>query len=232
MIKREDIEKDFLGIPYQAHNKKRLEHLASLNLDLNNKSVLEVGAGIGCHTQFFIDRGCEIVSTDARDENIKILKTRYSNIKVLNVDLDSPFSLGIQFDIVYCYGTLYHLCKPEIAIRSMSFHCKDILLLETCVDFNLDAGVTMCPEDSNGASQSFAGMGCRPSRKWVFIELKRYFDNVYIPITQPDHPEFPIDWKKKRKDNNLTRAIFIGSRKKLDNNLLTNKLIMKQEGLK
>ena len=51
---------------YQLHNRKRQEHLASLNLPLGDKRVLEVGAGVGDHSKFFIDRGCSIDVTEAR----------------------------------------------------------------------------------------------------------------------------------------------------------------------
>ena len=40
---------------YQRHNQRRLEHLSSLNLDIFSKTVIEVGAGIGDHTSFFVD---------------------------------------------------------------------------------------------------------------------------------------------------------------------------------
>ena len=32
---------------YQRHNRRRQEHLASLDLDLRGKTVLELGAGLG-----------------------------------------------------------------------------------------------------------------------------------------------------------------------------------------
>jgi 16S rRNA A1518/A1519 N6-dimethyltransferase RsmA/KsgA/DIM1 with predicted DNA glycosylase/AP lyase activity len=38
-------------------------------LDLVGKSVLEVGAGVGDHTLYFLDRDCAVVSLEARGEN-------------------------------------------------------------------------------------------------------------------------------------------------------------------
>ena len=92
----------FLSNRYQRHNQRRLEHLASLGLNIGGLTVLEVGAGIGDHTSFFIDRGCKVVSSDARQENIKILRSRYPDIRVLRLDLDNPpRTLSEVFDIVY-----------------------------------------------------------------------------------------------------------------------------------
>ena len=61
-----EAEKSFRGGHYQRHNARRQEHLASLQLDLAGKRVLEVGAGIGDHTTFFLDRECTVVATEPR----------------------------------------------------------------------------------------------------------------------------------------------------------------------
>ena len=39
------------------------------------------------------------------------------------------------FDVVYCYGLLYHLENPAAALSAMAARCRDLLLLETCVSF-------------------------------------------------------------------------------------------------
>ncbi|MHA1290570.1 MAG: [2,4-di-O-methyl-alpha-L-fucopyranosyl-(1-_3)-alpha-L-rhamnopyranosyl-(1-_3)-2-O-methyl-alpha-L-rhamnopyranosyl] dimycocerosyl phenol-phthiocerol 3'''-O-methyltransferase, partial [Candidatus Thorarchaeota archaeon] len=67
---------------YQLHNKKRQEHLASLSLPIDGKIILEVGAGIGDHSQFFIDRGCPMVITDAREQNAEEIGERYQSPNV------------------------------------------------------------------------------------------------------------------------------------------------------
>lgn len=98
-------EEAFLSYHYQRHNQGRLEHLASLVLNITGSTVLEVGAGIGDHTSFFIDRGCQIVTSDARQENILKLRSRFPDLRVLKIDLDNPpETFNEIFDIVYCYG--------------------------------------------------------------------------------------------------------------------------------
>ena len=52
---------------YETHNRARLRHLASLGLELSGR-VLEVGSGPGDHTAFYLERGCSVVSIDARRE--------------------------------------------------------------------------------------------------------------------------------------------------------------------
>ena len=75
---------------YLRHNQRRLEHLASLRLPLRETSVLEVGAGIGDHTGFFVDRHCDVTCLEAREENLRILKERYPQVVALRLDMDDP----------------------------------------------------------------------------------------------------------------------------------------------
>ncbi|MCP8305470.1 MAG: methyltransferase domain-containing protein, partial [archaeon] len=197
----------FLSYHYQRHNQRRLEHLASLGLNIAGSAVLEVGAGIGDHTSFFIDRGCQIVTSDGRQENTAILRTRYPDVNVLHIDLDSPPKAVIElFDIVYCYGVLYHLKNPSVAIEFMSRCCRKMLLLETCVSFGDGDLFNSLTENAVNPTQSVSGRGSRPTRRWVYNQLKRHFEFVYLPVTQPNHEEFPIDWTRPPSKQTLTRA--------------------------
>jgi 2-polyprenyl-3-methyl-5-hydroxy-6-metoxy-1,4-benzoquinol methylase len=105
----------FLSEQAKDLNHARLRHLASLGLDLRGKRVLEVGAGIGLHTEFFEHLGCTVISTDGRPGNVQELCRRYPWRDARVFDLDAPKvpeGLG-RFDIVYCYGTLHHLQRPK-----------------------------------------------------------------------------------------------------------------------
>lgn len=220
----------FHSIQYQRHNQRRQEHLASLGLDLANSTVLEVGAGIGDHTSFFLDRGCEVVSTEARQDNLEILRYRYPNLQVRHLDLDNPDpTFNEVFDIVYCYGLLYHLQNPIEAIEFMSRCCQKMLLLETCVSFGDEELINPCLERAENPSQAISGHGCRPTRKWVYNRLKQHFDFVYMPITQPNHQEFPLDWTVAPSTNILTRSVYIASRQPLDNPILIEDIPLKQK---
>src|SRR5712691_377061 len=73
-----------------AINEARMTHLGTLNLPIEGKSVLEVGAGIGMLTGFCEDRGCSVLSTDARSENIAEIKRRHPERRVARLNLERP----------------------------------------------------------------------------------------------------------------------------------------------
>src|ERR1051326_7281244 len=132
VFKDRRIYADFLWPEYQQHNVSRLQHLESLGLDLAKKSVLELGAGIGDHSLFYLYRNCRV------------------------------------------------------------------LAVETCVAFGEEPKLNNCREMSSKPSQALHGEGCRPTRKWVFDELKLHYPYVYVTRTQPRHREFPTDWTRSR----------------------------------
>ncbi len=226
---RPDPQRVFHEDYYLRHNQRRLEHLASLGLPLAGATVLEVAAGIGDHTSFFLDRGCHVVSTEGRPENLAILRSRYPGLNVRHLDLDHPVDLGRTFDVVYCYGCLYHLSRPGEALAFMAKHCQRILLLETRVFFGDREEVTFVQESARYPSDSIVGRGCRPTRSWVYRRLGDLFPFVYLPQTQPNHFEFPTEWTAAPPPPEvITRAIFVAARQPLHNPLLTQELLQQQ----
>lgn len=213
---------------YQRHNKRRQEHLASLTLSLTGKTVLELGAGIGDHTSFFLDRGCNVTVTDAREENLEHVRLRFPFVKtqIVNVESDFPPELPL-YDIVYAYGILYHLAEPVVALKRIASVAKDILLLETCVSFGMHEAINQVIENTADPTQAAHGIGCRPTRPWVFNSLRHLFEYVYVPKTQPWHEEFPTNWLGEPPINGtkLYRSVFVASRSPLDSPLLADELI-------
>ena len=213
---------------YLQHTARRLEHLASLSIPIEHKAVLELGAGIGDHTGFFIERRCEVLATDSRAENLHLLQARFPACKTMLLDVDADSSpLGARFQVVHAYGLLYHLADPVRALERISAWTEGILLLETCVSPHSD-GPNVVTENRNNPTQAQGGFGCRPGRQWLFEQLKLHFDFVYSTVTQPRHPEFPLDWNGAN-DSALTRAVFICSRFELALPMLSRDLAPLQQ---
>jgi Methyltransferase domain len=214
---------------YLRHNQRRQEHLASLDLPLAGRTVLEVGAGIGDHTTFFVDRTCAVTVTEPQAQNLAILRQRYPDLDVRPLDLNDPPDEPIAVDVVYCYGLLYHLERPAEAIAWMASCARDMLLLETCVAAGEHDDIYPFFETPADPENAITGRGCRPTRAWVRRELATRFAHVYVPLTQPWHEEFPLDWTRPElSDRSLIRAVFIASRQPLANHLLTEELPVRQ----
>jgi SAM-dependent methyltransferase len=213
----------FLESDALAINDARMTHLASLHLPIEGKSVLEVGAGIGLLTGFFEQRGCKVLSTDARPENVAEMKRRWPARQVATLDLERPDEIRAigHFDVVFCYGTLYHLAAPEPALAALS-QAADSILLETCVSPGEEDAAPNIPEELT-MNQAVSGHGSRPTRKWVMNRLEKFWGHGYISVTQPAHPDFPTDWTVPAGRPNV-RAIFVGSKEPLANPLLTTEI--------
>lgn len=204
---------------YLRHDMRRLEHLASLGFDFAGRSVLELGAGIGDLTSFFVDRGARVVTTEGDPANAAILAERHPDLDVRVIDLEDPERAAALvpevFDVVFCYGLLYHLGDPSSALDLCAARARELLLVETCV--SPEAGdVLRVHAEPPAPENALHGRGCRPSRRWLFRELAARMPHVYCPRTQPAHEEFPLDWTVPVADPWLTRATFVASRAPLD----------------
>ena len=213
---------------YLRHNARRLEHLASLGISVEGRTVLEVGAGIGDHSHFYLDRNCQVTITESREENLRYLRRRYPDQDVRCLDLERPTAIE-PFEIVHCYGLLYHLSDPASALVFLNEHCKMILFLETRVSFGGAYEINPVGENRAKRTEAASGIGCRPTRPWLFAELRKLFEHVYVPITQPNHPEFPLNWDAPEEQQvPLSRSVFIASREEIESDLLSASLVAHQ----
>ncbi len=217
---------------YLRLNAARLDHLASLGLDIGGRRVLEVGAGVGDLTRFWVERGCTVHSTDARPDHVRLIARAFDNepaVSVGRLDLDAPLPFtGEPYDVVFAYGLLYHLADPVAGLAYMAAACRDLLVLETCVSVGADESPHPVGENALVPSQAVSGTGCRPTRAWVHARLREAFAHVYMPATQPDHAEFPLDWSVPSAAERLTRAVFIASRRPLANATLVEGIPTRQ----
>jgi SAM-dependent methyltransferase len=208
-------------------NEARLTHLASLDLPLAGRRVLEVGAGVGRLTGFFIDRGCSVVATEARSENVAELRRRLPSIDAREADVEESLEDLGRFDVVFCYGVLYHLESPLRALRNMAAVCDDLLLIETMVCDSREA-VLRLEDETKSVNQALRGLAHRPSPSYLAIALNRVgFDHVYAAADPPDHPDYRFSWLDNMdtaRDGALLRGVFVASRTPLPQGGLTSLL--------
>jgi len=196
-------------------NRARLEHLTSLDLPVEGKRVLEVGSGIGKLTHFFEERDCDIISTEGRLVNVveNLHRHPYRKGRVFWVDLENEGAhrgFG-EFDIVFFYGTLYHLGKPIQVIEELASVCTEMMFISTRVWLEDDYKLHFWKEDNLNQDSALHGAGCLPARNWLIEALDKYFEYVYMPECQPKHPEYP-EWNGSPMEKVSVRSVFIASR--------------------
>ncbi len=202
-------------------NQGRLDHLASLEMSIARKRVLDVGCGVGHLSRYFAALGCELVCVDIRLENVKELKRRHPGTEahVVDIETDDLSSLGV-FDIVFCYGLLYHLENPVAALRKLRSACRGQLILETIVCDSSEPVMKLADEPLT-SNQAKGGTGCRPSPSFVAFALNRVgFRHVYQPINKPEHSDFLFEWKNDfcdKLDDHPIRCVFVASTVPLEN---------------
>ena len=63
----------------------------------------------------------------------------------------------------------------------------------------------------------------------MFHALRQAFPFVYLTVTQPDHPEFPIDWDVPLDHLKNIRSVFVASRQEIHSPMLSSQLIYHQK---
>lgn len=197
---------------YLDINRARMQHLASLKLPIASKTVLELGAGIGDITEALMSMGCGTVTRiEARQENCDVMRQENPEHPVFCADLMRYEQLpkGLNWDVCIAYGIFYHLSDPTVAVRYMAERTREFAVVETCVSMgNYNALIRVA--EKTDPTQAADGAASRPTRLWMFDLLRLSFRHVYCPTTQPDHEQFPLDWKGMPTAP-LTRAIFVCS---------------------
>jgi len=210
---------------YSDITEARANHFRSLLLPVKGKKVIDVGCGIGRLSEMFDEQGCDVLCVDGRVDNINVLKKIYPRRKavVLDIESDDFASLG-SFDIVFCYGLLYHLSDPLGFIKKAYMVCNDMMIIETCVLDSERPEVILVEEDQSSETQTLHRFGCRPSPGYIIncIQLAG-FKHIYLPKKMPEHIEF--QYKKSNdhsyiKNGNLIRGIYIASNREINSDAI------------
>jgi 2-polyprenyl-3-methyl-5-hydroxy-6-metoxy-1,4-benzoquinol methylase len=176
-------------------NNARMEALASIPINFEGKTVLEVGSGPGLLSDFFLRRGSLLTITDGRSELLNVAEEIHRGMATLSsveqVNLEDISSLkseikSAKYEIVFAFGILYHLSNPQNVISELANLCSGVLLMETVVNSYADIGEIVVERlDFNQALK----YGSRLSVMEYINCLKMQFENVYFP-NQPVHVDF------------------------------------------
>jgi len=78
----------------------------------NKKTLLELGAGAGYDSQFFMNGGLEVTAIDLSGEMVK--KCREKDIDAYELDFYNLSSLNKKYDCIYAINTLLHVPKADL----------------------------------------------------------------------------------------------------------------------
>jgi SAM-dependent methyltransferase len=210
---------------YRDITAARLAHFKSLGLSVSGKSVIDIGCGVGHLSDVLEEMGADVTCVDGRAENIARIHELHPKRKtsVVDVETDKLLELG-KFDVVFCYGLLYHLADPLGFIRRAGAICRNWLILETCIMDSESLVVQLVSEDDANHSQALHAMGCRPSSAYVAFGLKTAgLEHVYVTNSLPSHAQFRYRLENDCsyvKNGNLMRNIFVASRSSIDSPML------------
>lgn len=107
--------------------------------DLRGARVLDIGAWDGYYSFAMERRGASVVALDL----VPVANFRYAHAalnsqvdyRTGNIERLSPSSLG-KFDIILCFGVLYHLKHPLLALEKIAAMADGIVCLESYVTEN------------------------------------------------------------------------------------------------
>jgi FkbM family methyltransferase len=163
--------------------------------DLRSKlwlsTALDAGCGLGFFAELLRECGLDVTAFDARFENVEEAQRRYPNIRFEIGDIQerSVLSLG-TFDLVLCFGLLYHLESTLLSIRNLRGLTGKVLLLESMC-FPDEEPWMLLREEQPIADQSITNLAFYATEGCLAKMLYRAgFRAVYRVAALPDHDDF------------------------------------------
>lgn len=154
-------------------------------------TALDLGCGVGHYSAALREIGFEVTAADARAQNVEEARSRHPEIDFRIVDAEDPSisQLG-KFDLVVCFGLLYHLENPLRAMRNLSGLTDKVLLLGSIVVAEDDPFLLLLDEPA-GEDQSLRAVSCYPSEGAIIkMAYRAGFPHVYRFRELPNHEDF------------------------------------------
>jgi SAM-dependent methyltransferase len=155
------------------------------------KTALDVGCGFGFFSSYLRDAGFDVTAFDGRESNIAEAQKRSPGVRFEVRDVEDPGLANIgSYDLVLCFGLLYHLENPFRAIRNLAALTAKVLTVETRVaPFRSD--VALLYQENHQQDQGLGYVAMIPSRGClVKMMYSAGFPFVYGIKSLPDHEQF------------------------------------------
>ena len=176
-------------IKARAETIRRVVEQVQAVLELS--TAVDAGCGVGFFSHILCNFGFSAGGFDGREENIVEARRRFPGIPFECGNIEDPGITGIgKFDLVLCFGLLYHLENPMLAIRHLRAMAGKGLLLESmCVPG--DQAAMLLREEPRMSDQSLTDIAFCPSESCLVKMVYRAgFEYVYRLLELPDHEDF------------------------------------------
>jgi FkbM family methyltransferase len=149
---------------------------------------------------------------DGRAENVVEARRRFPEIPFEQVDVQDRGILQLgRFDLVLCFGLIYHLENPLLAIRNLRGITEKCLLLESMCLPEEKSSMLLRTESRQG-DQSLTDVACYPSEVGLVKMLYRAgFAFVYRVVALPDHDDF-----RETAEHERRRTVLLASAAPID----------------
>jgi len=158
---------------------------------LGLSNAVDAGCGVGFFSQTLAECGLNVCGFDGRGENVAEARRRFPHIPFEQGDIEERAILQLgRFDLVLCFGLLYHLENPLRAIRNLRGLTEKCLLLESmCLPEEKPS--MLLREEPRQEDQGLRDMACYPSEGSLVKMLYQVgFGMVFRVIPLPDHEDF------------------------------------------
>ena len=92
--------------------------------ELKGKRVLEIGCGLGSHSQLLAEAGCRLTSIDLTPRAVALTKRRLElnqlSAEVLEMDGENMTFRDAEFDFVWSWGVIHHSAHTDRIVREVA----------------------------------------------------------------------------------------------------------------
>src|SRR5438477_2264316 len=174
---------------------------------LRLSTALDAGCGLGFFAPILSENKLNVVGIDGRETNVEEARTRYPGVKFEKRDIEdsSVVTLG-KFDLVLCFGLLYHLENPLRAIRNLRALTGRVLMLESMCLPSMEP-FALLREERPLDDQSLTNLAFYPSEGCIVKMLYAAgFSFVYRVTPLPDHDDF-----RETRETRRARTVIVAA---------------------
>lgn len=176
------------------------ETVPKLKAVLGLETALDAGCGVGFFAEILAQCGLLVRAFDGREQNISEARERCASIFFERGDIQDPLILNMgSFDFVLCFGLLYHLENPFLAIRHLrSLTDKCVLIESMCLSGSKPC--MLLREEQSLDDQSLTDVAFYASEGCLAKMLYRAgFAKVYRATNLPHHDDFSETSEHERR---------------------------------